>query len=179
MAPAASAQAYPPGNCNVTIGNQNLGSLNFGDSQVVIAPSCVFQVNAPVTITINNTQIGDTFADPSGLVAVPISILPSKTFLIHGRQIPAVCGLNVLRGVGFSAVASTNVTQTVTFNVSCPSVEQAKPGAVAFTGGNIIRWSMMALATMLVGALLVTFARRRPSRRDGSDEEKVSELTRS
>lgn len=177
LAPAASAQtAYPPGNCNVTISNSDLGSFSFGDTQVVIAPTCVFQVNSPVTITINNVQI-NTFADASGVVTLPISILPSKTLLVHGQEIPVVCGPNVIRGVGFSAVASTNVTQTLTFNVTCPSVTAATSGRVAFTGANIIRWSLLALAAMLVGLMLVTSTRRRRSGR--SDDEPAQELTRS
>ena len=176
LAPPASAQgAYPPGDCSVTIGNQNVGNLGSGDTNVVIAPHCVFQINAPVTITVNNTIIGDVIADGSGVVVLPVSVLPSKALKVHGHHVPAVCGPNTLKGHGFSPVAGKHVTHTLTFNVVCPEVASTK---VAFTGGNIIRWSLLALGAMLLGGLLVTSTRRH--RRTGqTDDEPVTELTRS
>src|SRR5206468_3400419 len=46
-------------------------------------------------------------------------------------------------------------------SVAIPSIPLPAQGRVAFTGANVIRWSIAALSLMAVGALLVMHSRRR------------------
>lgn len=181
LAGPAEAQAYPPATCNVTLSNQQLGSFNVGTTiRFSLAPPCIFQPGVPVALTVNGVPIPGKFAEANGFVTVQVEILSSTTLSVDDPVFtPAICGTNTAQATGFSRVANSNVTQTAFFNVVCPPAfaPPAQPGRVAFTGANIVRWSMVALAAMLAGVMLVITTKRRS--RETTVPDDARELTRS
>jgi hypothetical protein len=185
LAAPASAQAYPPGNCNVTVGDIDLGVLN-SNTTIVFAPTCVFQPGVSVDVTINNITIPDRHADGSGIVNLHITNVINNTIVIDGHpvHVPVVCGVNTALVKGFSRVANTHVTHHVRFHHHCPPefkqpIPKAQPGKVAFTGANIVRWSLLALGALLVGGFLVGTTKRRARKADVVEGEREHEFTKS
>lgn len=64
-------------------------------------------------------------------------------------------------GVGESQVANGTVTNTVAFGIDCGSVAMARREFLSFTGANLLRWSAVALALFVMGALIVAVSRKR------------------
>ncbi len=156
---------YPPGQCTVINSVQNLGSFQVGGSfNQTVTPICAFGP-VSVSVTVNNVEIGSRPAAGGG-VPIIINILSATQLSVGGVNVPAVCGVNTIVLTGHSDAAGGQVTHTVTFEVICPpaaAVAQPRP-RVAFTGGNILRWSAIALVLVGLGALFVTSARRRRDR---------------
>lgn len=165
VAPAASAQVgYPPGACTVTVGSSgDFGAFPVGSTvTLTLRAVCTF-TGTTATVIVNGQAAGTKPIAPDGTVVVTVTIL-SPTELSVNPFVRGHCGVNTVSATGFSASAGTNVTQTATFTVLCPGVRpaaRAARGRVAFTGGNIARWSAVALFLVALGGSLVALDRRR------------------
>lgn len=173
-APAASAQVgYPPGPCTPLSGAQDAGSHLVGQSfSTTLEPVCGFTPGASVNITVDGQVVGTKVADANGFVTVNITVGQSgnqiKLIVNDSVTVNGSCGGNNIVGTGPSSVARANVSQTAVFRVLCPSgagVAQPVRGRVAFTGANILRWSAVAIALVLLGSVLVVANRRRQAAR--------------
>lgn len=173
-APAASAQTgYPPGPCTPLTGAQDAGSHLVGQSfSTTLEPVCVFTPGSNVNIVVNGQVVGTKVANANGFVTVNITVGPScgtvRLQVNDPVTVNGTLGANNIVATGPSSVARANVTQTAVFRVLCPSAAGvAKPvrGRVAFTGANILRWSAVAIALVLLGSVLVVANRRRQAAR--------------
>lgn len=166
LAGTAGAQTgYPPAACTVTVSAQDAGSHNIGDTFTIRAVAvCSFDPGSIATISVNGQNIGTKAVAADGSVVVNVVVQSATSLVINDPvTVSGHCGQNSVVVTGPSAAAKTNVTQTATFNVLCPTAGVAKvaQGGVAFTGANIARWSAVALVLAGVGTFLVTAARRR------------------
>jgi hypothetical protein len=174
LGPVASAQTgYPPGPCTATVGTLDVGTVTIGQHFVIqVAPTCVFTVGAPVTVTVNGVNIPGKVANASGFVLVDVTVV-SATQLSIGDPVttPAVCGVNTVTASGPSATAQGGVaTQTATFTLTCPAtvpVASASTPAtpiqsrLSLTGANTLRFVAIALALVGTGSMAVVATRRR------------------
>ena len=165
VAPAASAQPYPPGVCTVTTADSgNVGSFDVGDSfAITLRAVCTFTAGGTAAVTVNGQSAGTKPIQADGSVIVSVNVL-SATQLSVNPIVGGRCGVNTVSVTGPSASARTNVTQSASFSVLCPgvaAVPRAVKGRVAFTGDNIARWSAVALLLVAIGGSLVMLDRRR------------------
>src|SRR5205807_4228688 len=142
------AQAYPGNgqNCGTAAVGQTVG-CNFGG----------FPPGSEVTVTVNGTGNLTKTADSAGNIHITIT-LTSQTSGVLGDpvNITVQCGTNTIVATG------GGVTRTGTFTESCPAAAPAAAPTsnVAFTGANIMRWSLAAAALLGIGALMVWGSRR-------------------
>jgi hypothetical protein len=147
----AFGQAYPPGGGSVFLGNASVGGTISGDL-------CGFPAGSQATVNVNGTggQTGPTDANGCKHVTIQIS---SQTQGILGDPVNVTiqCGSNSVTATG------SGVTSNGTFNVVCAAATPAAAptSRVAFTGANILRWSVAAVALLALGALMVWGTRRR------------------
>jgi hypothetical protein len=147
----AYAQTYPPGP-TVSCGAGTTGgtiACNLGG----------FPPGATITVTVNGTGGLTKTADGNGIIHITIQITGANTGLLGDPvNVTLQCGTNTINATG------GGVTQTGTFTNNCPAAAAATPApasTVAFTGANILRWSLAAVALLGIGALMVWGSRRR------------------
>lgn len=163
LAPAASAQPYPPGECTVTVGDSgNLATAGVGDTvTLTIRAVCSFTPGTTVTVVVNGQAAGTKPVNADGSVTVTVNVL-STTELSINPVVRGQCGANTVSVTGPSSVAGTNVTQNASFTVACPAAAAVPVrGRVAFTGSNVFRWGAVAVFLLAAGGGLMAFSRRR------------------
>jgi len=189
LLPAAPAVAqtpsteYPPGPCTAENTSQNLGTFQIGNTVTgPLTPSpCAFVPGSAVAMAVNGAGAGTKAANGSGGVFVSLQINSATSGLLNDPvTVPLRCGANTITASGQTLGGVTgqggNITggptpngpATVTghFTVVCPGAAAAAPsaaGRVAFTGANILRWSMAAAALIAIGILFMLGSRRRRS----------------
>ena len=172
VAPAASAQTgYPPGQCTAVTGSQNVGSVTIGQRFVLqVAPTCLFTPGAPVTVTVNGVDIPGKTAEANGVVLVDVTVVSATQLSIDDPVLtPAICGINTVTARGPSSSAQGGVsTQTANFTLNCPASGPGTPGPatpvagrLSLTGANTLRYTAIALALMVSGALALVTTRQR------------------
>lgn len=166
--PASAQIGYPPGNCAVLVGSQNVGSVAVGQTFVLqIAPQCVFTVGGQIVVTVNGVNIPGKVANASGAVLVQITVVSATQLSVDDPTLtPAICGTNTVIARGISAVAGgQQVTQTATFTVNCTATPVATPvqGRLSLTGANSLRYAAIAAALVVAGSLTLVASRRRRS----------------
>ncbi|MBV8982265.1 MAG: hypothetical protein JO086_15285 [Acidimicrobiia bacterium] len=118
-----------------------------------------FPAGATVTVFVNGTGGLTKTADGSGVIHVTIQITSQTAGLLGDPvNVTLVCGTNTITATG------GGVTQSGTFTNNCPAatpVAAAPTSNVAFTGANILRWTLAAAALLGIGALMVWGSRRR------------------
>jgi hypothetical protein len=179
VAPAAHAQTagYPPGLCTVVTGSQHVGTVNIGQRFVLqVAPTCLFTPGAQITVIVNGVDIPGKTAEPGGFVLVDVTVISATELSIDDPVLtPAICGTNTVTASGPSSTAQGGTsTQTATFTLNCPAgtgtgtgtptAGTATPvaGRLSLTGANTLRYTAIALALMVAGALTMVVTRRRP-----------------
>ena len=167
LAPVAGAQiGYPPGSCTAVTGSQNVGEVTVGQQFILqIAPTCLFDPGATVTINANGVSFTDT-AEPNGFVLLNVNVL-STTELSINPVVPARCGTNTVTATGpSSAAVGGTATQTATFNLVCPggattTVPKAGQGLLSRTGADSAGFVAIALVLVAAGSTAVVLTRRR------------------
>jgi hypothetical protein len=92
-----------------------------------------------------------------GEVVVVVTIIsPTVAQVEDPVNAAIVCGNNVVSATG----PGTPGLSTGNFNLACTTTTTTKSG-LAFTGTNVLRSLLIALALIVLGALLVVFQRRR------------------
>lgn len=168
MLTPAGAQAqtpYPPGLCGVLSGITDVGAFSVGETfTITLSPVCRWSPGTAVSVTVNGTAVGTRTADASGSVSVEITALNATTLSVNPLT-SARCGPgNVVTGVGFSAAAGANVTETATFTLLCPGAPtptQVAQGQLSRTGTDMLRTLAFAAGFVALGSLLLLGARRR------------------
>ena len=156
-APAyGQTSGYPPTGCPLPA-NIDLGAHNIGDvfGGVIGGTGGGFSVGQPAVITINGVGAGTKLPDSNGCIAATFHVLSGPRVDVDD-VVGANCGRNVM-------VASQPGHQgSIVFTINCAAAAApAAAGRVAFTGANVLRWGLAALALIGVGVLLVLGARRR------------------
>ena len=135
---------------------------------------------AVIAKAVNGVGAGTKVANGGGGVFFNLQIESATSGLLNDPvTVPLHCGANTITASGqtltgesaskglFVGGPTPNGPATVTghFTVVCPGAavgpSAAGTGRVAFTGANIMRWSMAAAALIAVGILLVMGSRRR------------------
>jgi hypothetical protein len=153
---------YPIGSCPApppcTVGNVNAGNVSVG--QTVTFTLCGdFAPGASVTVTVNGV-LAITKTPTNGAVVVVVTVVSQTLLAVDDPvNVAAVCGINTVTATGATATGGTG-NSTGTFNLLCTSTTTTK-GGLAFTGANVMRFVLAALALIVIGALLVFFQRRR------------------
>ena len=160
---------YVPPGCS---GTTNLGSTQPGGTITgTIGQPCDF-AGHQVTMSVNGGSGGTKTANPNG--GVPVNLLVQSTTqgqLNDPVTVPVHLGSNTITATGTLRNGAT-ATVTGVFTVTAPATATtAGPAAaptsrVAFTGANILRWSLAAAALLAIGALMVWGSRRRRSALD-------------
>jgi hypothetical protein len=160
---------YQPPGCS---GNTNLGQTAPGGTiSGTIGPACHF--TGPVTMTVNGASGGTKTPNTGNGVNVSLQVVSTTQGLLNDPvAVPVQLGSNSLSATGPIAGGAT-ATVTGTFTVVNPAATTttAAPAAaptsrVAFTGANILRWSLAAAALLAIGVLMVWGSRRRRSALD-------------
>lgn len=156
VVPAAPAFAQTSG------GSGTPTVVNCGSAAVGATDSCTiggFPPGATVTVTVNGTGGLTKTADSSGNIHITIQITSQTTGILGDPvNVTIQCGTNTIVATG------GGVTQTGTFTETCPAatpVTAAPTSNVAFTGANILRWTLAAAALLAIGAFMVWASRRR------------------
>lgn len=166
---AQTTTTYQPGGCS---GSTNLGSASPGQTiSGTLGPGCDFAGHT-VAMTVNGASGGPKTANQSG--GVPVSLVVTSTSsgqLNDPVTVPLKVGTNTISATGLNR-AGQSVTVSGTFTVVAPQTATTNApsssggGAasrVAFTGANILRWSLAAAALLGIGALMVWGSRRKRS----------------
>ena len=157
VVPAAPALAQTGGSGTGTVAG--CGTRSVG--QTFTCDLAGFSPNADVTKSVNGTGNLTGKANASGIVHFTIVVLSQTAGTLDDPvNVTLQCGTNTLAATG------GGVTGSGTFTLSCPAVTvpAAQPTSnVAFTGANVLRWSLAAVALMGIGALFILGSRRRRS----------------
>ncbi len=159
---ALAQTGYPPGTttqASCTPGNVTKGNVAVG--QTFTFTLCGnFAPGASVSITVNGAAV--LTKTPTGGAVVVVITVVSQTVVQVGDPVnaAAVCGINTVKATGPSA-GGGSASPTGTFNLVCTSSSTTNGGGIAFTGANIAKAVLVALALIGAGALLVIFQRRR------------------
>jgi hypothetical protein len=169
LTPAAAAVAQtsgypPPANCVNNPTGQNLGTINVGQTlSTTMTPVCIFIAGSTVNMTVNGASGGTKTANAQGGVPVNLTAVSQTSGSLNDPvTVPIQCGANSITASGNSATGPTSTTGTFTLNCAAAAGTSTTPSSgVAFTGANILRWSLGALALIGIGALFVLGSRRR------------------
>jgi hypothetical protein len=157
MAGAAQAQTgYPPGTSvppPCVAGNVNAGTVAVG--QTITFTLCG-DFTGTVSVSVNGAVVLTKTATGGAVVIVVTIISPTVAQVEDPVNAAIVCGNNVVSATG----PGTPGESTGNFNLACTTTTTTKSG-LAFTGTNILRSVLIALALIVLGALLVVFQRRR------------------
>lgn len=170
-APAEAQTGYPPGPC-VTPSTASAGNVAVGQTiTITLAPGCAFTPGAGIAVTVNGISIPGKTANANGSTTVTITVVSATQLSVDDPVLtPAQCGANTVTASGPSRVAQGGrANHTVSFNVLCPGVtpgQVTKSTRVALTGANLVRWSGIALALIVIGGLFVAADRRKARARD-------------
>ena len=154
--PPSSAPGNPPTSANPKARNNDRGVLVGGtkfNNEV-----CGFQPNSTVTVTFNGTNVEQQTTDANGCArqVVETSCPPAAT--IDGHRFDAKAADENRLVVSGTGADGQPLSQTDTFGVRCVG------GKSAFTGANVLRWTIAALVLIAIGALFVVADRRRGHR---------------
>lgn len=176
VSPASAQTGSGIGLCTTINGSQDVGTVTIGQRFVLqVAPTCVFNVGATVTVTVNGVNIPGKVANASGQVLITITVVSATQLSVDDPvTTPAVCGVNTVTVSGPSTTAQGGTaTQTATFTLTCPAtpgvattLTPATPIVVrglSLTGANSARFAALALALLVTGSLAVLITRRRRS----------------
>src|SRR4051812_23582230 len=145
---------YQPGGCGTST---NLGSTAPGGTvSGTIGPSCHFAPGSTLNITVNGASGGTKSPNASGGVNVSLQVVSTTQGLLNDPvAVPVQVGTNTIVVTGPAAAGGT-ATVTGTFTVTAQTTTTAAGGGttgtttpsstVAFTGANILRWSLAAAA---------------------------------
>lgn len=161
-----------PGLCTAITGVQNVGNVVVGQRFVLqLAPTCVFNAGAALTVTVNGVNIPGKVATASGFATVDITVLSATQLSIDDPVLtPAICGTNTVVARGASTVAQGGIsTQTANFTLTCPTtpgvagpgVATPVQGRLSLTGANSLRYAAVALALVAAGSMALVVTRRR------------------
>jgi hypothetical protein len=163
MQAGAQSDGYP-GTTTTTTGSaipQNISlTIAVGGSQT--ATLCGFAPGSSVSLGINGTSDGTTFADSNGCVTVTYVVTDPHISANGGPAVTAAFGSNVSTVSGESSSGLT-LTDDVTVVIPASAVTPAGSG-LAFTGADIAAMVIGALLLIGLGGLLVMVARRRGMR---------------
>jgi hypothetical protein len=148
-APAYAQTGYPSG--------QNFGAAGVG--QTVSGDLTGLPPGTAVLKFVNGGGGEPGTSNANGVVHFTVQIL-SQTSGVLGdpKNVTLQCGTNTVSATGGGATSSGS------FTLTCPAVTgtpAAAPSSVAFTGANILRWSLAAAALLAIGGLMVWGSRRR------------------
>lgn len=167
--PASAQTGSGIGTCTTTSSSQIVGTVTVGQTFVVqVQATCVFNVGAAVTVTVNGVNIPGKVAGVNGTL-ITITVISSTQLSIDDPIItPAVCGVNTVTVTGPSAASVSGfATQTAVFTVACPGtpiiLTPATPiqSRLSLTGANSLRYGAVALALIATGSIAVVATRRR------------------
>jgi hypothetical protein len=157
MGAAAQAQTgYPPGTSvppPCVAGNVNAGTVAVG--QTITFTLCG-DFTGTVAVSVNGAVVLTKTATGGAVVVVVTIISPTVAQVEDPVNAAIVCGNNVVSATG----PGTPGLSTGNFNLACTTTTTTKSG-LAFTGTNVLRSLLIALALIVLGALLVVFQRRR------------------
>jgi hypothetical protein len=148
--PAFAQTGYPPG-----------PTVNCGSAATGGTISCDiggFPPGATVTVNVNGTGGLTKTANAQGFIHVTVTITTQTSGVLGDPvNVTIVCGTNTITATG------GGTTQTGTFSQTCPAATPAAApsSTVAFTGANILRWSLAAAALFGIGVVMVWGSRRR------------------
>lgn len=156
---------YQPTGCS---GSTNLGSTAPGGTvSGTIGPACHF--TGPVNMTVNGANGGTKTPNAGGGVSVNIQVVSTTQGLLNDPvAVPVQVGTNSVTATGPTAGGTATVSGAFTVTsqttaTTAPTTATTSPpsSTVAFTGANILRWSLAAAALLGLGALMVWGSRRR------------------
>ena len=167
VAAAAPAMAqttttnYQPGCTNATV---NLGTVVApGSLSGTIGPNCHF--TGTVVMAVNGAAAGTKLPNTGNGVNVSLQAFAGGTsgLLNDPVAVPLHVGGNSVTATGPTNSGPQTVTGTFTVLVpgAAAGAAAAPSSRVAFTGANILRWSLAASALLGIGVLMVWFSRRR------------------
>lgn len=178
--PASAQVGSGIGACTVVTGTQDVGTVSVGQQFVLqVAPTCLFNVGAVLTVTVNGVTVTGKVANASGQVLITITAISATQLSVDDPTItPAVCGVNTVTVTGPSSAAAGGVaTQSATFTLDCSgaaatvtTVAAATPGAAASTpvvgglsrtGADTVRFVAVALVMLSLGSTAVVATGRR------------------
>ncbi|NNN21391.1 MAG: hypothetical protein HKL80_05235 [Acidimicrobiales bacterium] len=159
----STSSGYPGPTTSTTLGPNTMviqqGSFTSG--KVINIQSSGYAPGSTVAITLNGVSLGTAVADASGTVTETITVdtvtSTGGTVSINGKTYNVSLTNNNLTVVG-SAPNSTQLTVQNIFGLTSSS------GGLAFTGINVLRWSIVIVALLVIGGGLIVFERRRSSR---------------
>ncbi|MBV9040745.1 MAG: hypothetical protein JOZ68_07060 [Acidimicrobiia bacterium] len=163
-AAVAQTSGYPPPpNCTNNPTAQNLGTIAVGDTlDATLTPVCIFISGSTVNMTVNGANGGTKTANSNGGVHISLFAASSTSGSLNDPvTVPIQCGTNTITASGNSATGPTSTTGIFTLTCPAAAATTASPSKVAFTGANILRWSLGALALIGIGTLFVLGSRRR------------------
>jgi len=150
---------YVPAGCS---GTTNLGSAAPGGTvSGTLGPNCPF--TGTVTMSVNGGAAGTKTPNSGGGVTVNL-LVQSTTSGQLNDPVPVTlhAGTNTIAATGQTSNGSTaTVSGTFTVTAATTTVPSPPSSTVAFTGANVLRWSLAALALIGIGALFVMSSRRR------------------
>ena len=125
-------------------------------------------------MNVNGGAAGNKPQNPTGGVTVNVAVQTTTSGLLNDPvAVTLRPGTNTINATG--PTRTGNVTVTGIFTVTTPGGTNATGGGggttaptsrVAFTGANILRWSLAAAALLAIGVLMVWGSRRRRSALD-------------
>ena len=150
-APAAPAFAQSAGGSG-TPTVVNFGSFAVGST--VTGNLCGLTPGSTVTANVNGTGGLTKTVDANGCVHITVQIT-SQTAGVLGDPVNVTlqCGINTVTAGAASG----------TFTETCPAAAATSTpsSSVAFTGANILRWTLAAAGLLGIGAFMVWASRRR------------------
>jgi hypothetical protein len=152
----AQAQTYPPGTSvppPCVPGNASAGNVAVGQS---VTFTLCGDFTGTTTVSVNGAVVLTKTATNGAVVVVVTVVSQSVLSVGDPVNVAAVCGTNGIVATG----SGTPGRSTGTFDLVCTPTTTAKSG-LAFTGANILRSVLIALALIIVGALMIIFQRRR------------------
>jgi hypothetical protein len=162
MQAGAQSDGYP-GTTTTTTGSaipQNISlTIAVGGSQT--ATLCGFAPGSSVSLGINGTSDGTTFADSNGCVTVTYVVTDPHISANGGPAVTAAFGSNVSTVSGES---SSGLTLTDDVTVVIPATAAPAGSGLAFTGADIAAMVFGGVLLIGLGGLLVMVARRRGMR---------------
>ena len=151
---------YVPAGCS---GTTNLGSAAPGGTiSGTVGPQCPF--TGAVNMSVNGGAAGTKTPNSGGGVTVNLLVQSTTSGQLNDPvAVTLHTGTNTITATGQTSNGSTaTVSGTFTVTAATTTTAPAPPSStVAFTGANVLRWSLAALALIGIGVLFVMGSRRR------------------
>jgi hypothetical protein len=149
----APGEGKPPNNIGGKPGNSQFTN-----------EACGFKPNSTVSVYLNGTYVEDDTTDANGCAQQTVKLsCTGPTATIDGHAVPAKKGSNDLTNSGFDTNGKP-LSVTTRFEITgCGNAKgtNVSRGALAFTGANIIRLTLVALFLIALGWLIVRYERRK------------------